>query len=78
MLGFLNRKCVSDYKIPGTNNIIEKGIEIIIPVFGIQSDPTYYPEPKNFDPDRFNEERSTANRPYYAFGAGPRWVFLAI
>lgn len=34
-----------DLKIP-------KGISVIIPVYGMQHDPKYYPNPDTFDPDR--------------------------
>lgn len=72
----LPRSCVKDYPIPGTNNIIKEGAEVIIPVIGFHRDERYYEEPDKFDPDRFNEENSTGknqiNRPYYPFGDGPR------
>ncbi|XP_031625573.1 probable cytochrome P450 6d5, partial [Contarinia nasturtii] len=75
-LTILNRACLSDYKIPNTNKIIEKGTEMFIPIFGLQRDEKYYEEPNKFDPDRFNEENSVgknqSNRPYYPFGDGPR------
>lgn len=69
VLGILNRTCLSDYKIPGTNKVIEKGTEIIIPVLGLHNDSNYWPEPKKFDPNRFGDEQPTV---YYAFGDGPR------
>ncbi|EFA12632.1 cytochrome P450 6a2 [Tribolium castaneum] len=70
----LGRKCVKDYKIPDQDVIIEKGTSILIPVLGIHYDQEYYPDPKTFDPERFNEENRKA-RHHYAhlpFGEGPR------
>ncbi|XP_031639454.1 probable cytochrome P450 6a13, partial [Contarinia nasturtii] len=65
-----------NYRIPGTDKILEKGAEVFIPVFALQRDEKYYKNPNKFDPDRFNEENSATqtqtNRPYYSFGDGPR------
>jgi cytochrome P450 family 6 len=73
-LPLLTRKCVRDYKIPGTDLIIEKGTGILIPVLGIHYDKEYYPDPEKFDPERFTEENKKS-RHHYAhlpFGEGPR------
>lgn len=77
ILPFLNRKCVKDYEIPGTNGkIVEKGTQVFISAMALQRDETFYPNPMKFDPDRFNEDRSPNNlktsRPYLPFGDGPR------
>ncbi|XP_031638904.1 probable cytochrome P450 6d5 [Contarinia nasturtii] len=72
----LTRTCVKTYKIPGTDKIIEKGVEVMLPIFSLHRDEKYYENPNKFDPDRFNEENSAGknylNRPYYPFGDGPR------
>lgn len=72
----LNRECTKEYQIPGTNTIIEKGTAIIIPVLGLQRDPKFYPNPNNFEPERFLKEnasnKSFAEMPYMPFGEGPR------
>lgn len=72
----LSRVCVQDYQIPGTDKLIEKGIEVIIPVFPLQRDEKYYNEPNKFNPDRFDDEtpagKDQLNRPYLPFGDGPR------
>lgn len=62
---------MKDYKIPGTNQIIEKGVEVFLPVLGLQRDAKYYDEPEKFKPERFMDE-NVAKRPYYPFGDGPR------
>lgn len=71
-VSMLTRTCMNDYKIPGTNKIIEKGVEVMIPIFSIHRDELYFERPHEFDPDRFNEENSVGknhlNRPYYPFG----------
>lgn len=72
----ISRICVKQYQIPGTNQVIEKGMELYVPVFSLHRDEKYYEDPHTFNPDRFNEdnsmEKNQINRPYYAFGDGPR------
>jgi len=70
----LNRECTKRYKIPGTNVILEKGIQVVIPTMGMHYDPQYFPKPEKFDPERFSEE-AKSKRHHYAylpFGEGPR------
>lgn len=68
----LNRTCIKDYQIPGTNKTIEKGIEVFIPAYALQMDEKYYEEPHKFKPERFFEDKNQANKPYLPFGDGPR------
>nr|CAD7603115.1 unnamed protein product [Timema genevievae] len=73
-LPFLDRTVQVDYKIPGTNDILEKGTTVFIPIFGIHYDPKYYPNPEKFDPERFSAKNKN-DIPKYAhlpFGEGPR------
>lgn len=55
-LPFLDRIAADDYKVPGTNLIIEKGTGVFIPLTAIHSDPQYHENPDKFDPERFSEE----------------------
>lgn len=72
----LVRECTKDWKMPDSNIIIEKGVTMTIPVFAIQRDAEYYPNPEQFQPQRFNAENSAGktfiDRPYMPFGEGPR------
>lgn len=72
----LNRECTKDWKIPNTDVIVKKGVQVIIPAFALQRDEKYYPNPDQFIPERFNNENSAGktfvNRPYMSFGEGPR------
>ena len=70
----LNRECTKRYQIPGTNVILEKGIQVVIPTMGIHYDPQYFPEPEKFDPERFSEEAKSKRHHYVylPFGGGPR------
>lgn len=71
---FLTRVCRKDFKIPGTEMIIEKDTDINVNIFSIHRDPEYYPEPEKFDPERFTSENIKL-RPactFLPFGMGPR------
>lgn len=68
------RVCTQNYKIPDSNVLIEEGMPILIPVFGIHRDPQHYEKPDEFYPEHFTEE-AKAGRHHYAylpFGEGPR------
>lgn len=70
----MTRKCSKTYQVPDSDLVIDKGMNIIIPVYALHHDPQYYPEPERFDPERFSEE-SLKSRPdgtYLPFGDGPR------
>lgn len=71
---FLNRHCNEDYVIDETGLTIEKGISVIVPLYGMHHDPKYFPEPDKFDPERFNDENkiSIESCSYLPFGDGPR------
>lgn len=74
ILPLLNRECTKRYPIPGTDIVLEKGTGLIIPIFGLQRDPTYYPEPDEFRPERFlnKNAKNRLDQPYMPFGEGPR------
>lgn len=74
----LSRECTNDCTITvpslGKSLKISKGTQIIVPNQTIHMDPTYYPNPEKFDPERFTEEE-IAKRPKYTylpFGEGPK------
>ena len=70
----LKRRAQSNYTFNGTKISIPKGTNLWIPVCGIHYDPDIYPNPKKFDPERFNEDAEAARHPmhYLPFGNGPR------
>jgi cytochrome P450 family 6 len=70
----LNRECTKEYKIPGTDVFLEKGMATVIPVLAIHHDPKYYPDPERFDPERFSEVEKAKRHQYVylPFGEGPR------
>ena len=73
-LGDVERKCVKEYRIPGTNFVIPKGMIVQLPVTGIMMDEKYFPEPESFNPENFSQENKQRRSPYafLAFGMGPR------
>jgi cytochrome P450 family 6 len=78
ILPFLDRISCSDYELPAPNGngtiTLPAGTAVYIPVLALHHDPTYFPEPQKFDPDRFKEEtkNSRPNYTYIPFGEGPR------
>lgn len=59
----LLRTATKDYKVPGTDFILEKGVPIMLPMSAIHNDPEYFPEPEKFDPDRFAPEEVKKRHP---------------
>ncbi|KAH8355093.1 hypothetical protein KR093_005415, partial [Drosophila rubida] len=74
ILSHLLRVANQDYKVPGTELVIEKGTTLVIPVHNIHHDPEIYPDPERFDPTRFEPEaiKSRHQYAYLPFGDGPR------
>ncbi|CAG9838975.1 unnamed protein product [Diabrotica balteata] len=73
VLPFLDRRCLSNYTIPGTDLVIEKGSSVYIPMFGLHYDETYFPEPTKYNPERFEDTNYNTNGlVYFPFGEGPR------
>ncbi|KAL9963555.1 hypothetical protein ACROYT_G027074 [Oculina patagonica] len=70
--GFLtSRSCtkacvIKDIKIP-------KDSPILIPIYSIHRDPSIYPDPEKFDPERFSPAAKQSRNPYtyLPFGHGP-------
>ncbi|GBP68704.1 Cytochrome P450 6B2 [Eumeta japonica] len=74
ILGVLVRQSISPYTFPNSKISLEKGTSIIIPVYALHYDPQYFPNPLEFDPERFSPENK-AKLPscvYLPFGDGPR------
>lgn len=72
-----DRICVKDYIYDDGNQLkfkIEKGSVIYFPIYGIQNDEKYFPEPEKFDPERFSDENkdNIVSGTFIPFGVGPR------
>ncbi|KAG8304799.1 cytochrome P450 6B1-like [Homalodisca vitripennis] len=72
ILPILRRECVRSYKVPDSDLIIEKGTLILIPVDALQKDPQHYPEPSQFNPERFEGNNFKPSTTFLPFGDGPR------
>ena len=57
------RYTLKDYKVPGHDLVIEEGTLIIINTFAIHSDPIYYANSKQFDPEHFSKESKSSRNP---------------
>ncbi|XP_037941491.1 probable cytochrome P450 6a13 [Teleopsis dalmanni] len=68
------RVCTKDYAIPNTNHVIEKDTLVIVPIDAIYHDPEIYPNPEQFDPERFSADEVKKRHPManLGFGEGPR------
>lgn len=74
VLPFLDRVCNSDYKIEGSDLVIEKGTPVYIPLFAVHYNPRFFPNPNKFDPERYADgnEINSDGIFYMPFGDGPR------
>lgn len=73
--GGVSRVANADYQYGDMKFTIPKGMKVFIPIYGIHHDPEYYPNPDNFDPDRFlpSEIAKRPSNSYMPFGDGPRF-----
>lgn len=77
IIPLLDRKCISPdgYSLePYSNFKIPYGMPVYIPIFSLQRNEKYYPNPKKFDPDRFSHGNINNLTQFttFPFGAGPR------
>ncbi len=70
----LIRSVTTDYKVPDSKVVFEKGKTVMIPVYALHHDPELYPDPEVYDPDRFTPENEAKRNPFafLPFGEGPR------
>ncbi|CAH0579543.1 unnamed protein product [Chrysodeixis includens] len=76
----LDRYCAKDYNIGKPNKtadkdfIVKSGTGVSVPVYAFHRDPAYYPNPEQFDPERFSDENKhkIPSFAYMPFGLGPR------
>nr|AHW57310.1 CYP6CT1 [Chilo suppressalis] len=68
------RRCTKDYQMPGSDLVVEEGTLVFVPCQAFQMDPEIFPEPEQFDPERFTPENKAKLHPchWMPFGEGPR------
>ncbi|XP_059489203.1 uncharacterized protein LOC132204601 [Neocloeon triangulifer] len=73
-IALMMRKCTENYQVPDSDLVIVKGTPVTIPIYSLHMDPTYWPEPDKFDPERFSPENKKKIVPstYLPFSDGPR------
>ncbi|KAK4876466.1 hypothetical protein RN001_012888 [Aquatica leii] len=72
ILPFLDRRCVKTLKLPDYDLVVEKGIGVYISLFGLHYDPQYFPNPEEFDPERFAKNDEILLSAFFPFGGGLR------
>ncbi|XP_063988903.1 cytochrome P450 6k1-like [Diachasmimorpha longicaudata] len=71
-LPLVDRVANSNYSVPGTDLVIEKGTPIYVPLMGLHFDPKHHEDPDKFDPERFSDaNKQSTKRAWYPFGDGP-------
>ena len=70
----ITRLCTKDYRVPGTDFTIPKGMPVVASAPGIMMDEKYYPNPTRFNPENFSVGNKEKRSPYafLIFGHGPR------
>ncbi|KAF6208006.1 hypothetical protein GE061_016455 [Apolygus lucorum] len=70
----LTRKVTKDYRVPHTDVVLPVGSFMTMPIVALQLDPSLFPDPLTFNPDRFSEEKehTIVKGSYLPFGSGPR------
>ncbi|CAH1641301.1 unnamed protein product [Spodoptera littoralis] len=73
VLGVLTREVIEDYTF-STGLKLEKGLRVHLPVYHMQHNPKYFPDPEQYRPERFLGEEKNNITPYtyFPFGEGPR------
>lgn len=74
-----DRKAVKPYTIQPKSSSekplhLDAGTVAMMPLFMMQRDEKYFPDPEKFDPERFNDENKNkiVGGTYFPFGIGPR------
>ncbi|OXA51325.1 cytochrome P450 9e2 [Folsomia candida] len=70
----LERKCTKAWKVPGSDFVVPSGMIVMTDPEAFHFDPAYYPNPEQFDVERFSPENKAKRNPYVylPFGLGPR------
>ncbi|KAK9499934.1 hypothetical protein O3M35_002869 [Rhynocoris fuscipes] len=69
----IRRVATKNYVVPGTKLLLPKDSLVLIPIYSLHHDPEYYPDPEQFKPERFDNDRANIRKgTYLPFGDGPR------
>lgn len=71
-----DRQVTKPYRLEGNGTVVELTTHDVVwvPIYGLHMDPTYWNDPKFFNPERFNDENRKNIRAgtYLPFGNGQR------
>ncbi|XP_011301936.1 probable cytochrome P450 6d5, partial [Fopius arisanus] len=67
----LDRISKDEYRVPGSDIILESGTPIYISLYGLQKDPRFFEDPEMYNPERFRKGEQISDA-YLPFGLGPR------
>lgn len=64
---------MKSYKFSNSSLELPRGSSVTIPIYAIQHDPLYFPNPEEFEPERFSEDmQKLVKNTLLSFGEGPR------
>jgi cytochrome P450 family 6 len=69
------RYCEKDYLIPNTDIVIERGIPVAIPIYGIHHDPDIYKNPEEYNPDHFSPTEKAKRHQFSFLPFGKKWTY---
>lgn len=79
----IDRQCNKRYLIhdsDGNPVVLDPGVAILVPIDAIHKDPKYFPNPMQFDPERFSKENrdNIKSFTYNPFGIGKQFFGILI
>ncbi|KAG5330044.1 C6A14 protein, partial [Acromyrmex heyeri] len=73
----MKKRCTEEFELIGSDGVVcrvQPGMEILIPLQALHTDPQYWENPEKYDPERFNSDRkhNIEKFTFLPFGEGPR------
>ncbi|XP_071639301.1 cytochrome P450 6a2-like [Temnothorax longispinosus] len=73
----IKKRCTEEFELKGSDGVIcrvQPGTKIMIPVQALHTDPEYWENPEEYNPERFSSDRkhNIERFAYLPFGEGPR------
>ncbi|XP_018378336.1 PREDICTED: probable cytochrome P450 6a14 [Trachymyrmex cornetzi] len=75
--GVMKKRCTEEFELKGSDGVVcrvQPGMEILIPLQALHTDPQYWENTEKYDPERFNSDRkhNIEKFTFLPFGEGPR------
>lgn len=74
-VGCLSKICTEEFELEGSDGLrcrVDPGTKIFVNVYELHRNPKYWPNPDNFDPDRFAYDKKIEKYTFLPFSEGPR------